>query len=226
MSTETETHPRFGNLPAHMKHLPKDHRGFPVPWFVAWKDGEPFFPAMDPAKLAKAANQGLCWVCGIALGRYRASVIGPMCAITRTISEPPSHLDCARFSAMYCPFLANPRMGRVPKSKYPGGEHQRPAGDGILRNPGAVAVWIETRRCKPFRVGDGVLFELGEPDSVEWFAEGRRARRSEIEASIRSGLHLLVDACDAEPISRRAEAHAELERRVEAVFRLIVDEPD
>ena len=104
---------RFPDLPATMRDLPVDHRGFPVPWFVAWIDGKPSFPVADGAKMALAVRQGLCWVCGGKLPKMRASVIGPMCAINRTISEPQSHLECARFSARRCPFMANPRMGRL-----------------------------------------------------------------------------------------------------------------
>jgi len=29
------------SLPLAMRGLPRDHRGYPVPWFVAWVDGKP-----------------------------------------------------------------------------------------------------------------------------------------------------------------------------------------
>lgn len=218
--------PRFPDLPDHMKALRLDHRGFPVPWFVDWNDaGEPVFPAIDHAKFVKAVKVGLCWVCGGKLGRFRASVIGPMCAINRTISEPQSHVDCARFSARNCPFLANPRMGRVPVAKIEekaGVAIVPAAGDGILRNPGACAVWIETRRTQPFKVGTGWLFELGDPESVEWYANGREATREEVEHSIFTGLPLLAEACRKESTeARRAAALAELERRTKGVGRYL-----
>jgi hypothetical protein len=208
---------RFPDLPDHMRTLPMDHRGFPVPWFVAKVDGEFSFPVVDADKLSRAAKLGLCWVCGGVLGKWRASVIGPMCAINRTISEPQSHVECARFSARRCPFLANPRMKRVPEHKLPDDRNEA-AGYGIKRNPGAVAVWIETKPTKPFRAyagNQGWLFQLGDPAAVEWYAHGREATRAEVEESIRSGLPLLKEACDREPTERRRqEARDELLRRL------------
>lgn len=211
---------RFPDLPEHMKHLPVDHRGFPVPWFVAWQGGEPLFPVADGAKIMRAHKFGLCWVCGGKLGRYRASVIGPMCAVNRTISEPQSHVDCARFSALNCPFLSQPRMKRVPEGLLPV-DRKEAAGDGIKRNPGATAVWIETRPTTLFQVGNGVLFELGDPHEVEWYANGRRATREEVNHSIETGLPLLFETCEKEPPMRRSAARAELARRHAAVVRLL-----
>ena len=217
---------RFPDLPAHMKALPRDKRGFPVPWFVAWVGKDPFFPAIDPLKLHAAVARRLCWVCGNPLGKFHASVIGPMCAINRTVSEPPSHLECARFSAMHCPFLANPHMRRVPPRIYPGGKRgSEPPGIHLERNPGACAVWIESRALLPFRVGDGLLFELGDPERVEWYCEGRPALRSEVAASIESGLPALVEACEMEVPSKRAAARLELEKLVRRVMEMIEELP-
>ncbi len=209
--------PRFPDLPAHMKALRVDHRGFPVPWFVAWIDGEPHFPVADGDKFGRAHRCGLCWVCGGQLGKWRASVIGPMCAINRTISEPQSHVDCARFSARNCPFLSRPAMKRVPEGILPHGAVEAP-GEVLKRNPGAVALWIETVATTPFRAGDSYLFKLGEPKAVEWYANGRAATRDEVEHSIFTGLPLLTEACRKESTeARRAAALAELERRAKGV---------
>lgn len=203
-----------------MKALPVDKRGFPVPWFVAWENGEPLFPVVDASKIVAAHKYDKCWVCGGKLGRYRASVIGPMCAINRTISEPQSHVECARFSARNCPFLARPNMKRVPDSKHP--EYAvDAAGIGLKRNPGACAVWIETRQTKPFRAGQGYLFELGDAHSIEWYANGREATREEVLHSIETGLPLLEATIEDEIPSRRQAARDELERRRVATLDLL-----
>lgn len=202
-------------LPERMKHLPLDHRGFPVPWFVQWfydEDGDRSrqvecdhgvvsayadFRVMDGRKLGLAIKQKRCWVCGDRLGSNLAFVIGPMCAVNRVISEPPSHLDCAVFSATACPFLSRPRMKRNEKD-LPAGNC--PAGFGLKRNPGVACVWV-TRRYSIFRphVGaPGILFKLGAPDRVFWFAEGREATREEVMASIESGYPLLKELADQE----------------------------
>ena len=64
------------------------------------------------------------------------------------------------------------------------------AGVMIPRYPGVVALWI-TRSSKPFNVRNGVLFDLGEPERILSYCEGRNATRAEVEASVASGLPLL-----------------------------------
>lgn len=201
-------------LPAKMRALPEDHRGFPVPYFVTWfKDGkpcrtgegEPNFLVVDPSKMATCVKERRCWVCGDRLGVHMAFVIGPMCAINRTISEPPSHLECAMFSARCCPFLSQPRMRRNEKALPD--EYVKAPGEGILRNPGAACVWV-TRGYKVFKVARGVLFELGEPEAVTWWARGREATRDEVLESIRTGFPLLKESAEREGPA----AVAELER--------------
>ena len=98
-------------MPSRIARLPTD-RGFPVPWFVAWIDGKPDFRVIAPGRVAEAVNKGKCWVCGGTLFGTRAYVVGPMCAVNRTSAEPPSHRDCARYSAKACPFLSRPTMRR------------------------------------------------------------------------------------------------------------------
>jgi hypothetical protein len=188
-------------LPERMKHLPLNHQGFPVPWFVAWFEngkpcdpgrGEPDFRVIDTPKLGTAVRQKRCWVCGGFLGRHLAFVIGPMCAINRVISEPPSHLECAIFSATACPFLSQPRMRRDEKDLPDG---KAAAGFGIKCNPGVACVWV-TRSYRVFRPqagAPGVLFQLGEPEEVLWFAHGRAATREEVVASIDSGYPALLE---------------------------------
>jgi len=132
-----------------------------------------------------------------------------MCGITRTISDPPSHRECAEFAAKHCPFMANPAAKRNPRN-LPADARDAP-GVGLKRNPGAVAVWV-TRGYQPFRApGGGTLFDIGEPESVEWFANGRLATQGEVEASVSSGIHHLTEAAEAQG----PKAVAELDRRRE-----------
>lgn len=185
-------------LPARLQLLPKDPRGYPVPWFVAKVNDRYDFRVMDPEKFAAAVKHRRCWTCGAALGKWLAFVIGPMCAITRTISEPPSHRECAEWSIRNCPFLANPRFVRD-HAELPEGVHE-PAGFGLMRNPGIAVLWI-TRSYEVFRppyrrAGQtGLpLITVGEPESVTWWREGRPASRAEVDASINGGLPSLLEA--------------------------------
>lgn len=177
-------------MPDRIRALPISPKGYPVPWFVAKIDGEWDFRVVEPNRIPDAVNQKRCWVCGQPLGRFLAMTLGPMCAINRVISEPPSHRDCAVFSAIACPFLSNPRMRRREEG-LPENRVDAP-GIAIRRNPGTMAVWV-TRSYKPIKAPGGVLFTFGDPIEVQWFAEGRAATRAEVEASIASGLPLLEE---------------------------------
>src|SRR5205085_2956452 len=132
----------------------------------------------------------LCWLCGQRLGTYLAFVIGPMCAINRISSEPPSHRDCAEFAAVACPFLARPQAQRRTANLDPNVEPA--AGMPIKRNPGVALVWV-TREYKIVSApkaqgGSGWLWQVGRPTAVRWYAEGRTATRDEVMASITSGM--------------------------------------
>lgn len=173
-------------MPDRMKLLKRDERGFPVPWFVHWEDDKPDFRVISPGKLGMAYRNGRCWLCGGQMGMHRIYVIGPMCVINRVTSEPASHRDCAEFAAQACPFLTKPRMRRNEKDLP---EERAPApGIPLDRNPGCVALY-ETRAVKT----EGGLFRLGDPDRIDWWAEGRQATREEVLASIDSGYPILLD---------------------------------
>lgn len=183
-------------MPARFRRLPVDHRGYPVPKFVDWIDGKADFRVVDGRWMGKAVTQKLCWLCGEKLGRHLAFVIGPMCAVNRVNSEPPSHLECARFAVKACPFMTQPKRARnlhdLPA------ETKQAAGIPLDRNPGVMLIWV-TDTYKPFRAlqsvepgtPGGILFRLGNPTKLEWYTQGRKATRDEILASINSGLPLL-----------------------------------
>ena len=187
----------LGALPPRIAKLPIDARGYPVPWFVAWVDGPdgpetvPEFRAMDARKFRAAVKLKLCWVCGEPLGRWLAFPIGPMCAITRTTAEPPSHRECAEWSIAHCPFLSQPRQVRR-EDRLPE-DVEDPAGNFIKRNPGVVCLWV-TRSYELFNDGAGKpLITIGQPESVSWWCEGRAATRAEVDASVGSGLPILLN---------------------------------
>jgi hypothetical protein len=183
---------RFPDAPPQIAALKVEARGYPVPWFVPYIEGLPEFRAIDPRSPAYAHKHRLCWVCGRKLAGVLAFVLGPMCTVTRTNPEPPCHLDCARFAATACPFLTRPLAKRRDASDIKGG-HQPPPGLMIARNPGCCGVWL-TRSYRTERQPEGgLLFRIGPPLRVEWYAEGRTATRAEVMESIRTGLPLLEE---------------------------------
>lgn len=180
----------------------------PVPFFVTWFDdkgeptrageGTPDFRVADERKWGLAIRSRLCWVCGEKLGTHLAFVLGPMCTVTRTTSEPACHHDCAIFSATACPFLTRPHMRRNDKD-IPDAVHN-PAGVAIMRNPGVACVWI-TKSFSVFKAqggGSGYLLSVGDPTTVLWFAEGKAATREQVMASIDTGYPALLDMAKPE----------------------------
>jgi len=173
-----------------MQHLPIDpDRGYVVPWFVEWIDGKPEFRAMDGRKYWRALRERLCWVCGTKLESRFAFVAGPMCGINRTSAEPPSHLECARWSARNCPFLSKPEMVRRQDDLCDNQKFRDAApGIAITRNPGVTMIWI-TREYELWDDGNGrALITMGRPHEVEWYCRGRAATRAEVEQSIEDGI--------------------------------------
>lgn len=197
------------DMPARVRALPV-HRGYPVPWFVQWTDaarptpigeGVPDFRLMRPDAIAAAVRWRTCWICGGAfpVGAPQVFMIGPMCAVNRVSSEPPSHPECADWSARACPFLARPNMERR-EGGLPGPTDE-PAGIMIRRNPGVSLLWASPGPAVSVYAGgggwtirdvpNGILFDVGEPLEVRWYAEGRVATRAEIMRSIETGLPTL-----------------------------------
>lgn len=203
-------------LPQRMKGLPIDERGFPVPWFVAEIDGKWDFRVIRPGGLQSAHRKGTCWLCGQELGPFKTFVLGCMCAVNRINSEPPSHYQCARYAAIACPFLTKPAMRRNEKDMP--AEAQDPAGTFIKRNPGVTCLWMtESYEIFPADGGSGFLFSLGDPNRVEWWREGRAATLAEVNASIASGMPLLLDAAE----EQGPEAVHALHQAVKDVVKLL-----
>ena len=201
-------------MPDRIKRLPV-YRGYPVPWFVAYIEGEPEFRAMEPQKWVDAVAKDLCWVCGDRIGRNMVFVLGPMCGVTRTTSEPPCHRECAIWAACNCPFLNRPHMVRrevEPELK----AKTSTAGEHIDRNPGVALLWT-TKKYTVFRdAADKPLIRVGDPDRLEFFAAGRKATRAEIDESVRTGLPFL-QGMDPD----NAGAQRELTRMLDVFTRLL-----
>lgn len=204
-------------MPPRIAALPRDARGYPVPRFVQWKDGVPLFPVMDGEHVRRCIKRRVCWICGDVLGREMTFVVGPMCCVNRASSEPPSHRSCAVYAATVCPFLARPHMKRTPER-----DDTIPA-PGIMvdENPGASALWT-TRAYETIRAprgNAGILFLIGDPTDVTWFASGQRAEPAEILEAFETSvvrLRTIAERLD------NAEGMRELEVRIAATRKLVI----
>jgi hypothetical protein len=76
----------------------------------------------------------------------------------------------------------------------------------VRRNPGCSALWT-TKRYQIEKAKEGYLFRLAAPTSLTFWAEGRRATRAEVDASIESGLPVLRETCvNARELGKLTEA--------------------
>lgn len=182
-------------MPIRVAALPRDHRGYPIPWFVYVDANGPRFEAVQVGRVEEAIKgAGRCWICGEPMGQNKVFVIGPMCGVNRVSAEPPSHLLCAEFAATACPFLVKPRMKRMPVPP----DAIAPPGNMIERNPGVTALWVTKSfgTWRPDQAKPGILFSLGRPVRVRWYAEGRMATLDEVTQSIASGMPILTAAAE------------------------------
>lgn len=183
---------RTVEMPWRIAKLDRDKHGRPVPWFVHRDASGPDFRVIRRDGIQDALHFNWCWVCGQPRGRWASFVIGPMCAVNRVSPEPPSHRECAEYSARACPFLTTPAMRRR-TSNLPE-DHGEAAGISIKRNPGVALVWSsKTWKVKPAPGGPGYLFDVGDPTSVQWLCEGREATHAEVMHSIDTGMPLLEE---------------------------------
>jgi hypothetical protein len=59
-------------------------------------------------------------------------------------------------------------------------------------------IWL-TRAYSPFKPANGgVLFNVGHPEALHWYTQGRRATRAEIDAALEAGLPQLRSVAELE----------------------------
>ena len=84
-------------IPKRMQHLPRDHRGYPIPAMV-WRDqtGQPHFTINDETVRYMLLIENRCSICGTALLPLRWFVGGPLSAFDPNgmYLDPPVHRDC------------------------------------------------------------------------------------------------------------------------------------
>jgi ferredoxin len=192
--------PGLPRLPARMRHLPIDERGYPIPEFVSNLSGKRDFRIVSLEHLANCIRDSTCWICGQPLEAWKVFVIGPLAAIQGVSNEPPSHVECAEFAVRACPFLLLPKAQHRPTEipniqKMPG---------SMKRNPGACCVYTVTaysHHKKPD--GRGTIFRYGPAVRVNWYTQGRPAKRSEVLAAINASLLAIHRAGNEQAIEKR-----------------------
>lgn len=171
-------------VPARVKSLPVDERGYPVPHTVQWVEGKPDFRVIDPQKWAKAVQLRRCGMCGEPLGAHMAFVGGPLSMRNRMFYDLPMHRDCATYALQVCPFLAAPKFG------------YSSAGQGVTVHSGVLAERPPrfglgiTRSFEVMRIPRGeVVLHAGVFESVVWWQHGSEVPAHQFEESEEGNQH-------------------------------------
>lgn len=157
------------DTPKFIKRLPRDPRGFPVPFFVRQVPGEaPDLRIADTSKKLDCIRYRRCWICGKPLKKMLALVGGPCSFATESYGDPPSHPNCAEFAMKYCPFLNQTtvkyRMGDEPEGTI--------APEGMTLHQPNISGLIYFRTPETFRHGDDLLTAPRDVSSVHWYHRG------------------------------------------------------
>ena len=96
------------DVPDRMKHLDRDHRGYPIP-FIVFRDNDnkPHFTINDAAQNFSLPVTRPMRDMRRELLRGRWFVGGPMSALAPlgAYIDPPLHHECMRFALQTCPYL-------------------------------------------------------------------------------------------------------------------------
>lgn len=110
----------FAYLPARIAALPRDDRGYPIPYIVLRDlDDKPQFAANDMRLVRDAVADDLCHVCGQELDAWVWFLGGVGSAFLNgdagQYADGPMHQECMRFAVQYCPHIA----GKMTKALAP-----------------------------------------------------------------------------------------------------------
>jgi|TARA_Y100001934_G_C12387159_1_gene797226 hypothetical protein len=161
--------------PKRIKALPKDDRGYPVPFFASVIGGKPDFRVIDPVKWRECVEQHRCSICGKGLGKRIAFVGGPRSIENRLFTDAPMHPECATYALQACPFMAAPKFG------YHGDVAAVAAGEAKTISA------VTTQRPERFGLGltkgfrfarlngsNDIVLQAAVFDSVSWWAYGQK----------------------------------------------------
>lgn len=146
-------------MPARMSRLPRDARGFPIPYaqFIG-QDGKPDFRVLDGDKVGHCLRFRLCGLCGEQMGRHMFFIGGPLCVANGLFHDPPMHRECAEFALRACVHLASSK-GRYSTAPYPSGPGLKVV-EGAMISDEKVEWFalMHTTQCSQTRMPGGVIY--------------------------------------------------------------------
>ena len=183
-------------LPRTMRGRPR-WGGFHVPYFVAWYRDKrhvderepgavPSFPTIDKDREALCRRRSYCWICGKKLGAFKAFVVGPLAALQRISSEPPSHRECAVYAVQVCPFM----VGGHDMREDPIHEGQDVIEEMSPKNEQLNVIWIcRDYTLTPLDPSRGMfIYQMGDPVGVLVYHRGQPATLAQTMERVRSAI--------------------------------------
>ncbi len=95
-------------IPKRMRTLSRDLRGYPIPHIVLIdRLGQPQFTINDHVKVLDCLKKKLCAICGKRINDGFWFTGGEQSFLHEAgaFLDPPSHLECAEYALIVCPFL-------------------------------------------------------------------------------------------------------------------------
>ena len=95
-------------IPERLRHLPRDPRGYVIPYIVLRdSDGRAHFTVNDTKLRDRCMYQHLCPICGDKLLRGRWFLGGPGSAFhpDGAYIDTPMHHECMRYAVTTCPYI-------------------------------------------------------------------------------------------------------------------------
>ncbi len=96
-------------IPLRMQRLPKDSRGYPVPYIILEKNGKHYFQINDSNKVENAIKNRLCAICAMKMHPEKMWLVGgPQSAFHEygVYIDTPTHYECLNYAMQVCPYLA------------------------------------------------------------------------------------------------------------------------
>lgn len=93
-------------IPKFLAHLKIDERGYPIPYFVSKINGVYDFRYSSEHKVISCLKEKKCYICYKKLQPDNYYFItGPLGQLSKSVSEPPMHRQCAEFALQACPHI-------------------------------------------------------------------------------------------------------------------------
>lgn len=155
--------------PVALQFMPKDHRGYVVPFFVEWINGKPDFRVIDGRKMRRCVLENLEYACRVCPFLTMPKALRREAGLPADMLQPAG-VGLGRNPGVMLLWITRDRLQKIQVRPEPG--------DRAIRG--------------------GVLFYVGDPIEVRWFSQGREASRAEVLDSIESGLPSLREPAQAQ----------------------------